>query len=394
MNLSRPPALPSLRTELLVTIGVLAAAALLIAVLSVMLMAGEAGSPDSAIFLSVLIAADVAVMVAFGAFKLDRVVNRPLGEVVRAAEAIAAGDLERRVPPGHTREFNTLATSLNHMTERLLEEQTQLMRAEKMAIVGRLATGVAHEIGNPLGAINGYAHLLRSRTDGSESAAEALAGLDREAGRIDRIVRGLIDFARPRRETPALIEIGESLRGTMELLTAQGALRGVDFRVDITAEPLPVRSDRHEVDQAFVNIVLNAVDATDGTGSIAVVARRRKVAELLAGRPRRSGETEAVQLPRTPNPRVQGWAESADAAGEVAQVIIADSGPGIDAADVERIFDPFFTTKEPGRGTGLGLAIVARTTHNAGGTVWVQRSREGGAAFVLLFPLAASGSGA
>src|SRR5438552_6416658 len=157
----------SLRTELLVNLAMLTAASIVVAVFAVIALADFVGPTDGALFLSLIVILDLTVFVTFGAFKLQRLVIQPLRDVVVAAEAIAGGDLERRVEASGPRELHALANSVNRMTDRLLDERAQLIRAEKLASVGRLAAGVAHEIGNPLGAINGYTHLLRPNATGN-----------------------------------------------------------------------------------------------------------------------------------------------------------------------------------------------------------------------------------
>ena len=128
------------------------------------------------------------------------------------------------------------------MTERLLHEQAQLVRAEKLASVGRLAAGIAHEIGNPLGAINGYVHLLRvGAKDDHAPALEAVAGLEREAARIDRIVRGLLDYARPRRPSRTPVDLHEALRHVAGLVTEQGHLRRTALVMTLSQQPPVVR---------------------------------------------------------------------------------------------------------------------------------------------------------
>jgi two-component system, NtrC family, sensor kinase len=377
---------PSLRLELVATLALLATASLLVAVVCVLLFTGPVISQSAAIWLSVLIAADVAVFVAFGAYQLRRLVNRPLDEVVGATEAIAGGDLSRRVPPAASAEFAQLANSVNRMTDRLLEEQAHRTRAEKMATVGRLAAGIAHEIGNPLGAINGYSHILRNRMRDDALVQEAADGLDRESARIDRIVRGLLDYARPRRLTPTPIDLNDTVRSVVDLLTTQGVLKRIEVRLDLDARDPKLFGERHEVEQVFVNVILNAVSAMDGAGTIAILTRRIAAGELAGAAVRRSVDGRDVNIEREPDPRFTRWLERVGQPADAAQIIVADSGPGVSAADAERIFDPFFTTKPPGKGTGLGLAIVARVVENLNGMVWVQRAREGGAAFVIVFP--------
>ena len=173
-----PKRLPPLTVELLVNLTLLALGALIVAVASALLFAGIIDSPLASWYLTALLLGDVAIFVVFGHWLLRRVVVRPIADAAAAAEAIAAGDLERRIPPGSTAEFDALAQSLNRMTTTLLAHEAHMVRTEKLASVGRLAAGIAHEIGNPLGALNGYAHLLRSSTRDT-SAREAVSGVER-----------------------------------------------------------------------------------------------------------------------------------------------------------------------------------------------------------------------
>lgn len=374
----------SLRTELLLTLGLLAAAALILGVASVVLLYGVLDPRDAAIYMSILVAADVSVLVGFIAFQVDRAVLRPLRRTITVTEAIAAGDLARRVEPGDTVEMRNLADSVNRMTDRLLEERAHLVRAEKLASVGRLAAGIAHEIGNPLGAINGYVHLLRSAPAGTPQASDALAGLERESARIDRIIRGLLDYARAKPRASVDVDLNDVVRSVTDLLNTQGVLKRIALELRFAEEPLVLLGDRHDLEQAFVNLLLNAVHAMDGQGSISVILRRTSHDELRRGAHRLSdGATRPLNPPSV---RALRWVESAGVQS-IAMVAVTDSGPGIPPDDVERVFDPFYTTKEPGKGTGLGLAIVARAIENSGGTIWVSKAREGGAAFRMLFPV-------
>jgi signal transduction histidine kinase len=377
----------SLRTELLLNLVIVVATALFLGVASVMFLYGVLDPKYAAIYISILVALDLCILIGYVAYQVDKVVLKPLRQAMASAEAIAAGDLARRLDGGDTLEIHNLAASVNRMTDRLLEERGHLVRAEKMASVGRLAAGVAHEVGNPLGAINGYLHLLRTAVPGSSEAREALAGLDRESARIDRIVRGLVDYARPKPRNPGEVDLNDAARNVIELLTTQGVLKYIQFELNLAKEPPRVSGDRHEIEQAFVNLVLNAVDAMNGRGSLSIIVRRTTRAELVAGT-RRASDADRQPVHK-PNARAIRWLESSESEN-VAMVAISDSGPGILVEDAERIFEPFYTTKEPGKGTGLGLAIVARAVENCGGTIWVSASREGGAAFRMLLPVVRS----
>jgi signal transduction histidine kinase len=378
--------LVSLRTELLITIGVVAAAALFLCVASVVVLYDVLDPQYAAVYLSILITVDLVIFLVYAAYQVNRVVVRPLGEAADAAEAIAGGNLDRRLPAANSTELANLANSVNRMTDRLIQDRVHLVRAEKMASIGRLAAGIAHEVGNPLGAINGYAHLLRGSAV-TPDGRDAVAGLEREAGRIDRIVRGLLDYARPSQRVSGKVDISDVAKTVVELLLSQGALKTVEVRFSPASQPLQVAGDRHDLEQMYINLLLNAVDAMQGRGALSLILRKTSREALLSGG-RRDGDPASRQ-PNPPSARAIRWLDERPAQ-DVAMIAVVDSGPGIPEEDLERIFEPFFTTKEPGKGTGLGLAIVARAVENAAGTIWVSRSREGGAAFRILMPLAAT----
>ncbi|MFN2564298.1 MAG: sensor histidine kinase [Gemmatimonadaceae bacterium] len=378
--------LPSLRTELLANIGVLTLAALVLAVGSVIVTDGMLGAARGTLYLALVISADVAIFVAFSAYKLRGLILRPLEDAVHTAEAITGGDLTRRLDHGNTAEFRRLAVSFNEMTDRLIAEQQLLVRSEKLASVGRFAAGVAHEVGNPLAAINAYAHVLRDHAANHPSAAQAVQEIRREVDRIDRIVRSLLDYSRPRKPTPYAIDVNDVVTSVVELLKTQGVLKRVDVNLDFVPPTPRVFGNRHDLEQIFVNLFLNAADAMDGAGRVVVHTELIQSEVLQRGLPRRT-DVELQPVLRGPNPRARVWLDRANQPVDVVNIVIADSGPGVPAEYTERIFDPYFTTKEPGRGTGLGLAIVARIVDGLGGTIWVTPAREGGAAFHLLFPL-------
>jgi len=387
---------PSLNARLIAAIALLAGAAVLVAVSAMLMYATAPETRYAPELLSVLIAADVCVFVVFGAYQLRQLVTRPLEGAVAAAEAIAAGDLRRRVPDGETQEFAALAASVNRMTDHLLAAQVQRVRDEKLASVGRLAAGIAHEIGNPLGAINGYTHILATRAGDDEAARQAIAGIETESARIDRIVRGLLEYARPRRVTPTRVDVNDVVRFAARLLTDQGRLRTTCLTVALDARGPAVFGERHELEQVFVNLLLNATDAVaercaaEGrtAGHVAVRTLRVRRTTLQEGGVRRAGDPKDTLQPRRPLARVEQWLERVQPGDEVVKVVVSDSGAGVAEEDAERIFDPFYTTKAPGKGTGVGHAIVARIVEGLHGTIWVERAREGGAAFHMLFPLA------
>lgn len=365
-RVAAPREAPSLRTELLFNLAFLAASALLLAVLSAALVPLIRQTGVGIVLLAGLIVADLAIFIAFGRYLVTRMVTGPMDRLVDATQAVADGQLTRRAPPGGTREFERLGASVNRMTERLLDAQGLLIRAEKLASVGRLAAGVAHEVGNPLASIGNYVEVLRRR--GADP--DLVAAIERETARIDAIVRSLLDYSRPRGAGHDPLDVGVVVAGTIALLDAQGVLRGVGLSTVVDPDLPLVRGDRSGLEQVFVNLLLNALDATGTGGRVAVRAGATRLGD--DGGTVRS--VAARHLPRMPD------------GGTAVAVVVEDSGPGVPEELRERIFDPFFSTKAPGHGTGLGLAIVQRIVHDHGGRIDVGPSPLGGAAFTVTLP--------
>ncbi|MEX0892034.1 MAG: ATP-binding protein [Gemmatimonadota bacterium] len=408
--------LPTLRRELVTAFALVFAGALLVAAGGITFMLPRLASPEAwTLYVVVLLAADVLVFAVFGSLLLRRRLWEPLDGMIGAVEAIAAGEHERRVPPGETEEMERLGTAVNRMAERLLSDQRELaanirslddtnrmlteardamVRSEKLASVGRLSAGIAHEVGNPLGAILGYIGLLGRDADGRQ--AELLSAAEREARRIDRIVHGLLDYARPRetRETrEQRLDVNAVLADTLELVSTQGRFARLEVERNFAHTLPPVAGDPYQLQQVFVNLFVNAADALEETAErhleITTAARayhapqhrpaRRKDDPPGIDYSHRRRLAAAVQR-RVKDPRAD--------TGQVVEVIVRDNGPGMEAELLEQIFEPFVTTKEPGRGTGLGLAVCARIVENMGGTIRAESVVGEGSAFVLVFPAA------
>ena len=370
---------PSLRAVLLVQLAFLAATALILGVATSILASTFAPGAEFPLVLAI-VAGDVVIFIAFGHYLVTRLVLKPLAELHRAADAVIQGNLDARAPEAETADFTHLGERFNRMTDHLLDAQSQLVRAEKLATVGRLAAGIAHEVGNPLGGASTYLEVLRRR--GAEP--EVVGALQRELDRIDKIVRSLLDYARSRDEALQPVDVAVVLSAALELLRAQGALHTTRAELDLPT-PLPhVQGRAHELEQAVVNLLLNAVDAAPH-GSLVLGARPWGYAPERV-LPRRAGDTSDAFFPRTPSRRPSRIELEPGTPGVL--IFVADSGVGIPAADRDKVFEPFYTTKEPGRGTGLGLAIVARVVFDMGGVVWLEQAREGGAAFKIFLPAA------
>jgi two-component system, NtrC family, sensor kinase len=395
----------SLRTEFLFNLAFLAAAALLLSLWTVRaLQRSDLTVP----VVVVLVSTALLAFVLLGNYLVERWMLTPLAEIGRSAEAIAAGDFEERVPEYGPVEIASLARALNQLTDQLLhnqarlaenvrsldetnqrltETQRELVQAEKMASLGQLAAGIAHEIGNPLGAVLGYVSLQKRR--GGDP--EILDGLEREARRIDRIVRGLLDYARPPSAAREELDVNESIGRVVALLREQGGLAGIELKLELGTELPPLLGDPHRLDQVFVNLLQNAESAMEGTGKITVVTRCETYEPDRPVPVRRADDPPGVNYSHLRRGR-HGVAPATalEPHREVIRIVVTDSGPGIPEENIGSVFDPFFTTKGPGGGMGLGLAIVAGTVADLGGRIEATSPVAGGATFNLWLPTARS----
>ena len=376
----------SLRTELLVSLGFVTSAAVLLVGLTTLLLLGgdvrEALWPLVGLWLG-----NSVVFVLFGGYLVHRLVIRPLRVLAAEADTLAAGGQPAETAY-ETRELADLSGRYRAMADELLDVHSHVVRVEKLAGLGRLAAGVAHEIRNPLGALGTYVEVLRRRGSDPDITGEMYEAI----GRVDRIVQGLLDYARPERRAPAArlqgpgqADLNGAVETAVEFLERQGLLEGRNLALHLESGLPCVRGDRHGLEQVVINLLMNALQAAPG-GALSVGAVRRafEPRHRVAARRDADSPDQATGRRWTSRPRRRDLAPGTPGA----VLYVADEGPGVPDEDRERIFDPFYTTKPPGEGTGLGLAIVARTVNDAGGMVWVDRAREGGAVFKGFLPLA------
>lgn len=312
---------------------------------------------------------------------------------VRRVEESVADMADRLIDQKERLEENV--QSLERTNRKLLQARDELVRAERLASVGRLAAGIAHEVGNPLNSILSLLDLLRQRRD--ESLVDHL---ESEARRIDEIINGLLDFARPEDAPVTPTDPVEVVAETIELLRVQGRLDALDVAVEDGTSGLLVEANPDQLQQVLLNLLLNAADAVEESEGDSEI-RIRVVADTFGVDPidrdyavRRSEDPEGVDyrhLRRAEEPPGQFRRPSLDEDDPVARVEILDTGPGLAPEAQAQIFQPFFTTKEPGEGMGLGLAIAARLTEQMGGVVEVRDCPEGGAVFAVILPTAEGG---
>ena len=234
----------SLRSIILVNFGFLTAAALLLVGFSAVVLADidrEAALP----FVLAYSVGALLVFLGFGAWLVRRMMLHPLAVLAQTADALAEGGATVPAPPYEVREFQALDERFRAMAARLLDAQGQVVRAEKLAAIGRLGAGLAHEIRNPLGALNTYVEVLKQRgIDG-----ELIDAMQKEVARMDHIVAGLLDYARPRHSARTPADLVAAARSTLDFLNKQGALKG--HGVELVADPdVPlIGADPHDLEQ-------------------------------------------------------------------------------------------------------------------------------------------------
>jgi two-component system NtrC family sensor kinase len=374
----------SLRTELLVNLGFVTSSAVILVGLTTVILAG--GGFDSTLRpLLILWLASTVIFVLFGAYVVRRLVLAPLQRLSAEADLLAAGGQTTQTG-FESRELAHLSKRYRAMAESLIDAQAQMVRVEKLAGIGSLAAGVAHEVRNPLGALGTYVDVLRRRGADPE-VTDAMRGA---IERIERTVQSLLTYAKPGAGQGAT-DLNNAVRSSLNFLGAQGLLKNQRATVELEPGLPAVRGDGHLLEQVVVNLVINACHASpDGTLVIGTTRQAFEPRYRVATRAGDPWDPESSAARAERDPLWAGRPRRPDVAAGTPGVLlyVADDGPGVPEADRERVFDPFYTTKDPGEGTGLGLAIVARTVHDAGGTVWVDRAREGGAVFKVFLPLA------
>jgi PAS domain S-box-containing protein len=247
--------------------------------------------------------------------------------------------------------------SLKDITEqRRLEEERQKMEeqlqlAGRLAAVGELAAGVAHELNNPIAAVQGYAQLLTAKRDIDESVKKDLDIIYREAQRAGKITKNLLSFARMHEPEKRFISINEALEKTLELSAHQMKINNIELEVALAPDLPRTMADFHQMQQVFVNIINNAEQAMlESHGKGKLVVRTRKYGDMI-------------------------------------QITFTDDGPGIAEENLKRIFDPFFTTKEVGKGTGLGLSICYGLIEAHNGRIYARSKLGEGATFIVEMPI-------
>jgi signal transduction histidine kinase len=236
------------------------------------------------------------------------------------------------------------------MAKKLEESQTQLLQAEKIASLGRLAAGVAHEINNPLAGILIYAEIMKRELEENAGARENLEVIIGQTVRCQQIVNRLLEFSRQSLGQRILFDLNGIVTRCVDLIGHQPLFHNIEINLDLDPGAPQIIGDPGQLQQVFTNLLLNAADAMQGQGKLSIVSR--------------------------PAP-----------GGNGVILTFTDTGPGIPLSIKDKIFEPFFTTKPPGKGTGLGLSIVYGVLQRHGGSIEVDSLLGGGTTFTIKLPL-------
>jgi two-component system, NtrC family, sensor kinase len=301
-------------------------------------------------------------------------IGRPLGRLVLQARRIGAGDFSARVRPRAHDEIGEVGREMDYMCDRLaaakealvaetaarLEAVEQVRHAERLATLGKLASGVAHEINTPLTVIIGRANLIADGGTPAAQLSESARTISAQAKRIATIVRQMLDFARVRGSSKDVVDPAATVREVLRLVAAEAQKADVTMVVQDDSEHARVWADAGQLHQVVTNIVINGIQSMPGGGLLSVALTRAR--------------------------RSSPGADHA-AASEHLGIAVADSGVGIPPEHLEHIFEPFYTTKGVGQGTGLGLSVAHGIVQEHGGWIEVESVMVKGSRFTVWLPV-------
>ncbi len=284
---------------------------------------------------------------------LTQGILKPLSLVRKATNEVANGTFKPIIFPENRRdEITLLIKAFNKMAEELHSRQEQLLQSRKLASIGTFAAGIAHELNNPLNNISLTTESLELGMDDMDEKekADMLHDIISEAERASRVVKGLLEFSRTEQAEVVELDMKELMDRTLRLVKNQIMLSGVELEKNVENDLPAIKGKPHDLVQAFLNIVINAIQAMDESGTLTI---------------------ETCQGPAGYN-----------------QINITDTGAGIKPADMNHIFDPFYTTKTVGEGTGLGLSLVYGIIRSHGGYIEVNSKFGKGTTFAIFLPVA------
>jgi len=324
------------------------------------------------------------ILTLAGLYLISNIAVKPGQRMVRRAEEFRGNDELFFLSGNKENEFDKLSKALNRLLKRTSEDKEKLhasisslekinvelkqaekdvIRAEKMASVGRLSSGIAHEIGNPIGIVIGYLELLKQKNIPEDEKNEYIKRAGDEINRINIIIRQLLDFSRSSDEKPEIIEVHEILKDISDIVKYQSFMSNIEIRLSLEAENDKVLADSNQLRQIFLNLIINAADA--------ISSSRNRLYGLFMITSEVVNETDGGAINGRPTLKIS----------------FKDNGPGIPVESIGNIFDPFYTTKEPGKGTGLGLFVCFALIDGMGGKIKVQSGEKEGTTMMIFLPL-------
>jgi two-component system NtrC family sensor kinase len=299
-------------------------------------------------------------------------VGRPIDALVRLSRRIGSGDLSARSQIVRKDELGELAEEMNLMASRLatadqkLRQETrdrmqaleQLRHADRLATVGRLAAGLAHELGTPLNVVGGRAKLIQKSADATDTIRENARIVGDQTQRVAQIIRQLLDFARTGEARKMPADLSQVLREVVTLLEPMAKKRAVNLELDVPDELPEVLMDRAQIQQVVSNLIVNALQATERAGSVRVSAEPACLNQGDGGAP------------------------------SYIRLVVADNGTGMPPEVRARVFEPFFTTRPVGEGTDLGLSVAWGIVNEHGGRIDLETAEGAGTRFLVYLPLA------
>jgi two-component system NtrC family sensor kinase len=297
-------------------------------------------------------------------------IGRPIGKLATKARRVGTGDLSEPLHLKQRDELGELANEINLMCERLADEQgararatEQLRHADRLTTVGKLASGLAHELGTPLNVVSGRARLIADREVEGEDALDSARIVAEQADRMTALIRQLLDFARPRAPQPAPLNVATLAIRVCKLVATIARAADVALIPPAPDDSLRIEADDGQLTQVLTNLIVNAIQSIGHGGSVELVART---------------------VDQVPPPYVGGANQTWMA------IEVRDTGAGMDNATRERIFEPFFTTKQVGDGTGHGLSVSWGIVREHGGWIDVVSALNHGSTFTVYLPMAAA----
>ncbi len=326
------------------------------------------------VFIYVLI--NAGVLTIAGVYQISKSAVKPVHRLLKRANAYHDENSPIIFEEKTGNEFKKLSGALNNMlgrisddkkklqetvnslevtNEELKKAQKDIVRAEKLASVGRLSSGIAHEIGNPLGIVGGYLELMKDDDQPLDQKNDFIERAEKELQRIDRIIRQLLDYSRKSKETTSAVSVNDVVIDIVEMVKVQPFMSDIEIDIDSASKDIRVLANYDQLKQVFLNLFVNAADAINS------------IEDKIDGNIK-------IRYEKT----------------EVDTIIISfkDNGSGISDEDIGNVFDPFFTTKEPGKGTGLGLSVCFMIIESFDGELTIESKEGGGTGIKIELPLA------